>query len=164
MKSTSDITTLAVLPLCFAMLSGPPGSAFAQAHDHGDAHETREEVPPAPPPGALWETDAALEQGMARVRDAVAAVLPAWHAGELSLAQAAALAGTVEENVAFLVANCKLEPAADAALHGLLAEFMQGASALERDPTSPEGMPRIVAALRAYPERFAHEGWAPLPD
>src|SRR3546814_11665123 len=57
----------------------------------------------------------------------------------LSREQATALASEIEQSVNYLFANCRLEPAADAALHGLLAQLLQGAAALRRDPAADDG-------------------------
>ena len=109
--------------------------------------------------GARWATDAPLREGMRRIRGAVA------HAraqGGFTPEAAAALAKSVRGDVAFLVANCKLEPRADATLHVLIGEMLGGAAALERDPASSVGMSQVLEALREYPNYFDHAGWVPI--
>src|SRR3546814_4178794 len=77
----------------------------------------------------------------------------------LSREQATALASEIEQSVNYLFANCRLEPAADAALHGLLAQLLQGAAALRRDPAADDGMPVVLAALASYPRLFLDTQW-----
>ena len=106
--------------------------------------------------GQPWATDAPLVQGMERIRDAVneAAALPA-----LDADSAAALARSVRGQVDFLIANCRLEPDADATLHVFIAQLLGAAAALEKDPASAEGLPQLQETLREYPHYFAHPGW-----
>ncbi len=94
---------------------------------------------------------------MGRIRDAVAAAGPA-----PSQEAAAALAQTVREQVSYLVANCKLKPRADAALHVLIADLLAGAESMVAAPSSGEGLERIGSVLRRYPEYFEHPGWQGL--
>lgn len=129
----------------------PPGESSSQEHQQDDAHA----MPPLDQ-GQPWATDAPLVQGMERIRDAVngAAARPA-----LDADSAAALARTVREQVDFLIANCRLEPDADATLHVFIGQFLGAAAALERDPASAKGLPQLQETLREYPKYFAHPGW-----
>lgn len=106
--------------------------------------------------GRPWATDAPLVEGMERIRTALAqaSALP-----ELDFESAAALAGTVRDQIKFLVANCRLEPDADATLHVIIAQLLNAAAALEADPASPEGLPQMRRTLHEYPRYFAHPGW-----
>ena len=61
--------------------------------------------------GARWQTDAALRTGMESIRGAVAHALPDVHGGRYSAAQYQALGDAVEQQVGYIVQNCKLEPA-----------------------------------------------------
>ncbi len=60
--------------------------------------------------GARWQTDAALRTGMESIRGALAQALPEVHAGRFSTAQYQALGDSVEQQVGYVVQNCKLEP------------------------------------------------------
>lgn len=130
-------------------------------HEHAHEHEAHATAGLTLNTGARWATDEPLRIGMQRIRDAAA---PALAAGPHSLSKdaATALAVAVREQVSYLVANCKLEPKADAVLHVLIAELLGGAEALEQDPHAQGGLPRIEQALRQYPEYFEHAGWAPV--
>lgn len=106
--------------------------------------------------GQPWATDAPLVEGMERIRDAVneATALPA-----LDADSAAALAQSVRAQVDFLIANCRLEPDADATLHVFIAQLLNAAAALQKDPASSEGLPQLQETLGEYPHYFAHPGW-----
>lgn len=139
--------------------------AIALVHRHGPAeHDHGQHGNPelVLNDGKRWATDAALQKGMERIRDAVAPIVSATAARPPSKDEATALSGAIKDQVQYLVENCKLEPKADAALHVLLNDFLQGADALVADPTSRPALERIVKALDLYPHYFDHEGWQPL--
>lgn len=127
-------------------------------HDGHDAHRHHGEGEPVllPAPATPWAADAALTEGMNRLHAAVANALSQ---PELDAAAAAHTAQQVEDGVAYLIANCRLEPEADAALHALIAGLLSGAAALREDPASETGLPRLQAMLEAYPRYFAQPGW-----
>jgi hypothetical protein len=77
--------------------------------------------------GQKWETDAPLRQAMARLRQHMAPALGPIHAKRLPAAEYARLGREVEAAVADIVAQCKLPPEADAQLHLVVAELLQGA-------------------------------------
>lgn len=130
--------------------------AAADAHQHDDMHSMLRLDD-----GQPWATDAPLVEGMERIR---AAVAEAAAQSALDAAAAAALARTVRDQVDFLIANCQLEPDADATLHVFIAQLLGAAAALEADPASPEGLPQLQETLREYPRYFAHPGWLPEAD
>lgn len=106
--------------------------------------------------GQPWPTDVALVEGMERVRDAVS---DAAARSALDTEAAAALARAVRGEVDFLIANCRLEPDADATLHVFLAQLLSAAAALEKNPAAAGGLPQLRQTLREYPHYFAHPGW-----
>ena len=142
--------------LC-AMLA--PAMPPAAAQEHAGHHAT---TPAATlvttMPGKHWATDAPLRKGMAEIRTAVDALRHYEH-GHLAPAQAATLATTVQTQVDYLVANCKLEPQADAALHAIIAKLLQGTAALKADPTNPGAIATLRQALQDYPRQFDDPGW-----
>lgn len=131
--------------------SMPRQEPSSEEHQHGDMHSMLRLDQ-----GQPWGTDAALVEGMERIRDAVneAAALPA-----LDADSAAALAQSIQKQVDFLIANCRLEPDADATLHVFIAQLLNAAAALRKDPASAEGLPQLQETLRTYPQYFAHPGW-----
>jgi hypothetical protein len=126
-------------------------------------HQTHAEHGAAPvlSQGQRWATDAPLREAMLRIRDGVAAGAPAFHAGTLSAAEAQALATAVEADVQFMIANCRLAPEPDAALHALIGRMFGAAKALRADPASAAGLPQLEAVLNDYGATFDHPGWEP---
>ena len=111
-----------------------------------------------------WATDASLRSGMAAIHAAFEADHPAIHAGTATDAQYDALAASIERQVNSIVANCKLPPAADANLHYVVADLMQGISLMRgTDPqrTRHDGAALVHGALRAYPKYFDDPDWKP---
>ncbi len=149
--------TLATLWLAVA-----PNAIAATDHHAGHAHE-----PPAQlelDQGRRWATDAPLRKGMETLRTAFAARLAAIHAGTLAPADYAALGATSETEVATIVAECKLEPRADAVLHVIVAELLAAADVLRgKAPGVPvAGAHQAVTALNDYGRYFDHPQWRPL--
>ncbi|MBW7896082.1 MAG: hypothetical protein H3C27_13280 [Opitutaceae bacterium] len=131
----------------------------AGAHDHGDHGAAALSLDD----GQRWATDEPLRIGMQRIRNAVAGTLATAEPDGLSPAQARALADTVQENVTYLIQNCRLEPKADATLHVLINQLLTGVAAATENPASDDGMAKLAEALREYPQYFDHPGWKPLP-
>jgi len=73
------------------------------------------------------------------------------------------MSDAIQEDVRFLIKNCKLAPKPDAVLHMLISDLMFGAELLTANPGAPEGMAQIVRALGHYAEYFNDPGWTPLP-
>ncbi|MEO8159014.1 MAG: hypothetical protein ABI648_14550 [Betaproteobacteria bacterium] len=115
--------------------------------------------------GKKWATDQPLRKGMETIRNAVAAETKAIHAGKQTDAGYDALAGKVDAQVGYIVQNCKLKPEADAQLHVLIGEIMQGVDIMRgKDPLAKraQGAEKIVTAFNTYPKYFDHPGWKPL--
>lgn len=115
--------------------------------------------------GRKWPTDAALRQGMEVIRGNMQKALPAIHGYKYSPEQYGALAKTLNQEVSGIVANCKLEPKADAQLHLVIAELLAGIETMEgktRKAKRESGAIKIVAALDKYGTHFDHSGWQPL--
>ena len=149
----------AALALAVALAFVGP-AAYAQAvHDHGPAAGEAKLVLNQ---GQKWTTDAPLRQGMDNIRGALAKNVKAIHADKATPKQYDALAAKVTGEVAGIVQNCKLEPAADEQLHLVIAELMAGAEAMEgkvKGETRRAGAEKIARALVAYGEHFDHAGW-----
>jgi hypothetical protein len=131
-------------------------SAEAEHHDHA-AHGAAPELAE----GQRWETDAPLREAMQRIRDGVTLNAAAFHDGALSAAAAQSLAAVVERDVQFMIANCRLAPEPDAALHALIGRLLGAGEALRADPLSTEGLPQLEAVLNDYGATFDHPGWKP---
>jgi hypothetical protein len=112
--------------------------------------------------GRKWPTDPSLRSGMAAIQAAFDADHPAIRAGKETDAQYAALAGRIEAQVRAIVASCKLPPAADANLHYVVADLLQGVSLMRGEDlqrTRHDGAALVHGALLAYPKYFDDPGW-----
>lgn len=114
--------------------------------------------------GKKWMTDAPLRQGMDEIRKALAAQHPETASSRTDAAEYAKLGATIEKNVGFIVANCKLSPEADANLHVIVAELVAASDDLQgKSQANPaEGVHKAVRAANLYGRYFQHPGWKPL--
>jgi hypothetical protein len=115
------LTTAVAAAVMAAALSA---TAFAQmtAHDHSAAMPHKLTLNQ----GRKWAADEPLRAGMGRIRGLVEPQLGAAHAGKLTPAQYRELATQIETEVGGIVANCKLEPKADAMLRLVMADIGAG--------------------------------------
>jgi hypothetical protein len=142
---------------CFAVTAGAQAE-HEHVHHSSGAAVTQLQLDH----GKKWPTDPSLRSGMAAIQAAFDADHPAIHAGKETDAQYAALAGKIEAQVQGIVANCKLAPAADANLHYVIADLLQGVSLMRgEDPkrSRHDGAALVHGALRAYPNYFDDPGW-----
>ena len=163
--STANRPTFLVVTLVAAALALATAGARAQ-HEHGQDHDTATAaiVNLKLDGGEKWPTDASLRKGMAEIHAAFEADHPAIHAGKQSDAQYEALASRIEAQVNTIVANCKLPPAADANLHYVIADLLQGVGLMRgQDPkrTRHDGAALVHGALRAYGQYFDDPHWKP---
>jgi hypothetical protein len=129
------------------------------SHEVHDKHATHE-APPILPPGQLWATDEPLRTAMQRIRNAVEQAASAQEKTQLTSAQAQALAAVVEDNIAYMIANCKLEAKPDAALHALIGRMLSAAALLKNKSAFDAGVSQLHAVLADYRSSFDHPGWS----
>ena len=142
-----------------ALLSMGPGIGSAQDHNH--AHDHGKPAQFTLDNGKKWATDDNLRQSMSLIRDALAAELPAIHSGKATTEQYRVLAQKTNDQIAFMVKNCKLEPKADAMLHLVLADIIAGSDAMmaQDGSSARQGAEKIARALGNYGAYFGHPGW-----
>jgi hypothetical protein len=100
---------------------------------------------------------------MSRIRADVASALPAIHGDRSSAADFRHLATDIEGHVAYMIENCRLEEDADAVLHRLIAEILEGAAAMRSEGAArAPGAAQVAAALNHYGRLFDDPGWTPL--
>jgi hypothetical protein len=148
---------LTILPLLAALVL-PLTAPAAEHHHHPETVPQKLELNA----GQKWETDAALRKGMSAIRATVSGALSAQHGGKASKSTYEAAAKKVNAQLADIVANCKLDPKADAQLHVVLGEIMSGVETLEgKKPDQPReaGLLATAQALNTYGDHFAHPGW-----
>jgi hypothetical protein len=138
--------------------SGPAGTqeahAAQDAHDSHDAHASHEGAATAPPGGALWPTDEGLRTGMARIDAAVDRAMAVTQ--PLTREQAEELARAVEQNVSYIIENCRLPPEPDAALHVLIGRMMAAAGQLRNEATTAAALTSLRGVLQVYRSTFDH--------
>lgn len=132
--------------LALSLIAGP---AFAMAQDH----EHHSPATSDSGQSMRFATDVALRKGMVDIRQAVNR-LGHYERGHLSAEEAVAAAGQVENAVRYIIANCKLPPDADAALHGIIVPILQNANSLRADPSNRSAIPAMRQSLREYERRF----------
>jgi hypothetical protein len=157
------VLSQAVAAVFATVLLGATAPAFAaDAHSHGHGAAPQKLTLDH---GKKWTTDAPLRTGMQKIRDALAPQLDAIHTGKLPAAQYAALAAAIDAEIAGIVQNCKLPPEADANLHLVIAQMMEGTEAMQgKNPKAkPQtGAVKVVQALDSYAKYFDHPGWKGL--
>lgn len=166
MSAKTSLQTLVVVgALALGVASsGAWGATGAVAHDHGHAGGAPRLTLDH---GAKWAIDEALGKAMGNIRTAVAASLGRIHDKTLPADGYAALAGTIRSEVAYMVSNCKLEPAADEQLHLIIADLLDAADKMEMSAGNDyrrDGAVQAVGALGNYATYFNDAGWVPLKD
>lgn len=156
--------TILLAALVLAVSSNIHATEGADAHHHG--HDSAEPTKLQLNAGKKWATDQALRQTMSEINQAMAKALPAIHHNQFGDGEYQALATTVNEKVAYAVANCKLDAKADAMLHLIIADLLAGAETMagksvQGKTASPrhDGAVRVLEALKSYGKYFQHAGW-----
>lgn len=150
-----SVVSIAAVPLLLVAFAAAPVQA-QEGHQH---HAPPAAVAHDMSSAQKYETDAPLRKGMREIRAAVDA-LGHYERGHMGPEQATGFATGVQEQVSYLIANCKLDPQADAALHGIIAKLSAGAQSLKADPTDTTAIPRMREALQQYTHQFNDPGWA----
>lgn len=156
------LATAAALIAACAMTTAPAALAAETAHDHAGATPSRLALDH----GRKWSTDAGLRSAMERIRTVVASKLPAAHEGKLGAGDYAALAGQVESEIGTIVANCKLEPKADAMLHVVIGDIGAATDVMAgKNPNAKpqQGLVQVASAVNNYGKYFEHPGFKPIP-
>jgi hypothetical protein len=150
--------TLGVLVFVTGLLMG---SAFAAEHghhredqDHGSGLVLDH--------GKKWATDKTLRTGMSGIRSALATDLKMIQNGRAGTKTYDALSSQIDKQLVFIEQNCRLNPQADAMLHLILAEIMEGVETMRSKQTNMEkreGFFKVLDALDNYNRYFDHPGW-----
>jgi hypothetical protein len=117
-----------------------------------DAHHAPPAVT-APTSAQRFATDPVLRENMRGIRKSVDA-LAHYEMGHMGPEQAVMLAGNIEGHVKDIIANCKLPPDADAALHAVIVPMLQAATALKADPGKQEPIATMRESLAQYRRQF----------
>lgn len=144
--------------LLSATLAFPLAGMAATTHDHGSADPQKLQLNA----GKKWDTDAPLRQAMTAVHKSVTQILPSAHAGKATTVDYDAFGSAINQQVAYMVENCKLPPEADAQLHIIVADLMAGAEAAQGkqgENKRAAGVVQVAKASNAYGKYFNHAGW-----
>jgi hypothetical protein len=155
------LLTTAVVAAAMAAALSAPALAQTAAHDHSAAALHMLTLNQS----GKWTSDEPLRAGMARIRGLVEPQHGAAHAGKLTPGQYRELATQVETEVAGIVANCKLEPKADAMLHLVIADIGAGTDTMAgKDPHARPafGLVTVAQAVNEYGSHFDHPGFKPI--
>lgn len=142
------------------MLSLTTSQALAEqdVHRHGDGAGAELSLHN----GAKWKTDAILRQGMEHIRDLLEPQMAAIHNDKLKPMQYGVLAKKINAELSAIVKGCKLDKEADAMLHLVLADIIEGADGLggkNKQLGRHGGAVKIFKALENYGTYFDHQGW-----
>lgn len=133
-----------------AGLAGATPAFATHQHEHAVASAT----PTQQAATQRFASDATLQREMQGIRASVEA-LGHYEHGHMGPEQAVILASAIEGHVRTIVANCKLPPEADAALHGIIGPLVQGAGALKQKPEDLSPISPMRSALERYDSQFA---------
>lgn len=140
---------LSITIVLAAGLAGALSPVAASTHQYAAAPAPSKQQAPA----QRFATDATLRLEMQGIRGAVEA-LAHYEMGHMGEAQAVDFATEIEGHVRTIIANCKLKPDADAALHAIIVPLMQNAVALRQKPQDLSAIPPMRDALERYDRQF----------
>jgi hypothetical protein len=150
------------LAFCFSAASALAAEPATAKHEHTH-HGTSAKL--TLDNGKKWMIDEPLRKAMANIRNTIAASLGDIHGGKFSDAEYGDLARRIGGEVEYMVSNCKLEPKADAQLHLIIADILEGAGAMEgkrKKMKRQDGVVKVIGALEKYATYFDDAGWKPL--
>lgn len=147
------ITALLIVGMSFAIK--------AKAEDAHHNHDTLS-IELSLNNGAKWQIDNSLHIGMSGIKKEMMANLDAIHYDKFSQKQYIATARKIDSQLSYLFKNCKLPSQADAQLHILLANIMQGSELMKSSETPKQGAIKIIQSLNDYPQYFNDPAWQSL--
>src|SRR5690554_733487 len=112
--------------------------------------------------GEKWEIDAPLSLAMRKIRNAMSEQLDGIHANNLPQKKYNALAKEINNQIAYMIENCELEPAADAQLHIIIHDLMNGAETMQSEASAQAGAVKVVGAIENYTRYFNDPKLKPL--
>ncbi len=137
-----------------ALLGTPATAVLAQEHAHATPSAST-----AATTVQRHATDATLRQQMREIHGVVQTL----EHDHLTAERAARLADQVTGHVNTIIANCRLPPDADEALHHIIGPLLQDASALKSDPQRRDAIAGMRRALDQYARQFDDPGFPESP-
>lgn len=152
---------LKIATLASMLLSLMAFSALATAENN--EHDHNQEVTELKlNNGNKWAIDSSLSLAMTNIRNAVHQDLDAIHTNKLAEKKYLALAKKINTEVAYMVENCQLEPAADAQLHIIIHNLMEGAAVMENKTNARSGAVKVIGAIENYVTYFDDPKFVPV--
>ena len=142
---------LVLTALSFVFI-GQSYAAENSHHSHGGSSNASEVKP-----DKKFIADEALKERMNSILSAMQKLNKTGSASEKKK-EVITTGGRVESVVQDIFKSCKLAPDADAAIHPILAEILEGANLLKKGDEK-NGHERIHKALLKYGDNFEHSGW-----
>ena len=155
---------LGIALACSLVVAFAAQAAPTAPHEDHAGHSGHAATTPAPLPAQRWATDVPLREGMHRVHVALHD-LHQYELGHMSESVALEHVAAIEDATKYMFANCKLESAPDAALHGMLGPLLAGAAAFKKDPKDVAAVTAMRHAVADYPRYFDDPQWSlkPMP-
>ena len=138
------------LALSLSLVTMP---SIAEEHKH----QAMESVELQLNAGQKWDTDVPLRQAMGEISQTLNTALDDIHNNQLDAAGYDVIAEQVNQQVAYMIENCQLEPQADAQLHIVIARLVDSAQRMHSHSEVQEkrkGAVQLVGALDDYAKYF----------
>lgn len=139
------------LALSLSLVTMP---SIAEEHEHHDMSGLDLQLNA----GQKWKTDASLRQAMGEIGQTLNTALDDIHNNQLNATGYEAIAEEVNQQVAYMIENCQLEPQADAQLHIVIARLVDSAQRMQNQSDLQEkrdGAVELVGALDNYATYFS---------
>jgi hypothetical protein len=152
------------ISLLSVLLIAAHAPAVAAEDTHHHAHDGPASAQLQLNEGKKWDTDGPLKRGMETIKRLLEADLGAIHEGKLSTERYGGLSDKITPEINAIFKNCKLSPKADAMLHLILAQLIEGNRAMKTGASTDRrmGAVKILKALGEYAQYFDHPGWKPI--
>jgi len=137
-----------------SIMAAPANNEHEHGHGHGEMELRLND-------GSKWAVDAPLSRAMNNIGSAMHKDLDAIHSGKLPKEKYSVLATKINNEVNYMVENCNLEPEADAQLHLIIAELMEGATVMESKANARDGAVQVMGAIESYTTYFDDPNFKP---
>jgi hypothetical protein len=150
---------MSVFAVLVALEAGAILPAQAQHAHHASTGDTSESLAPVQRHAA----DAPLRKGMAKIHAGLDE-LRHYEMSHMPQALAIEQVAAIQSAIDTLFATCKLDPEADAALHGLLVPRMTAMQAFRKNPEDTSSIAAMRQAVSAYYRIFDDSQQLPRSD